>query len=206
MIFWYQKIFSENISEKIIKWVFMCRNLTNYFFNWFLISENKTHIILRISYVEKIRHFLLFSDIRKYILWYQEISLNSWYQKIIFWYQKIDFLISENDFLISETRFFHILKSVIFFILVMWISDNKKLYFLISENITYFFISENYFLISRNRIFDIRKWFSDIRKSISWYKKITVIFLYQEFEFLISKNHFLISKNRILNIKKCFLM
>ena len=39
-------------------------------------------------------HFLLFSDIRKYILWYQEISLNSWYQK--------DFLISKVVFFLNQ--------------------------------------------------------------------------------------------------------
>ena len=65
---------------------------------------------------KKIRNFLLFSDIRKYILWYQEISLNTWYQKMIFWHQKIDFLISEN-------RIFDILKRVIFLLSIMWISD-----------------------------------------------------------------------------------
>ena len=106
--------------------------------------------------LKKIRHFLLFSDIRKYILWYQEISLN--YQKKIFLYQKIKFLISENDFLISENRFFDILNCVIFLISIMWISDIKnyilkwyqRIDFLISENNRYFLYQEFEFLISTN--------------------------------------------------------
>ena len=72
----------------------------------------------------------------------------------------------------------------------------------------YFLISKYHFLISKIRpkirIFDIRKWFFDFRNSNSWYKKITVIFWYQEIDFLISENHFLISKMRFFDIKKWF--
>ena len=51
------------------------------------------------------------------------------------------------------------------------------------------------FLISGIRFFDIKKYFFDIKNSISWY---------QEIEFLVSRNicYFLISRNRIHDTKK----
>ena len=116
----------------------------------FLISENKTHIILRIIYVKKNRNFLLFSDIRKYI--FCDIKKSVWIPdiKMIFWYQKIDFLISENWFFdIRKSNLWYLKMCYIFYInnVNFWY---QKLYFLISENLTYFLISENDFLISEN--------------------------------------------------------
>mgnify|MGYP003688544481 CR=1 FL=1 len=86
--------------------------------------------------------------------------------------EKNEFLISENDFLISENRFFDILKCVIFFISIMWISDIKNYIFLYQKILHIF-----------------------------WYQKIGV-FLYPNIEFLTSENDFLISENRFLDIRK----
>ena len=167
------------------------------------------------------RHFLLFSDIKKYILWYQGISLNSWYRKMIFCYQKIDFLISEYDFLLTENWSFGILKCVIFFISIMWISDKKIICFNI-QNITYFLtqqmrfsdiknsdflMSKNDFLISRIRIWYLKNDFLisnikiiDIRKSFS--KKNSIIFITKNWFSDIKNFKFFISQ--ILDIRKWF--
>ena len=107
-----------------------------------------------------------------------------WYQKMIFWYQKLFSDIKKSEFLISENNFWY---------QTFDIKNYQKFDFLISENRTYFLISENDFLISENDFLiseihfwyqkfisdirnscwfsDIRNWFSDIRKSFSDIRK-----------------------------------
>ena len=151
------------------------------------------------------KKWFVFPDIRKYILWYQEISLNFRYQKNHFWYQKIDSMISENDFFISGI--WMISENVLYFLyqecefltskIIFWY---LKIFFLIFARLEFMkseigcLISENRFLdIRKNRYYwisskiqisDIKKSCSDIKKSLSdikkwnfWYKKI---FWYQK--------------------------
>ena len=98
-------------------------------------------------------------------------------------------------FMVGSWNLYHS-RSYFYMGLIFWY---QKIDFLISENTNHFFISKIQFLISRIRIFYINKWFSDIKKSnssyqknklfsdiknlnfwksIFWYKKFRVLFLY----------------------------
>ena len=111
--------------------------------DWFSYIRKKTRMsdIRNYYLISEIRAEFLISEIRT-ILWYQKIIF--WYQKIIFWYHKI------------STNFWYAKKGTIFFISEIHVFSDIRNYFLISEIV---------FWYQKLRFSDIRKSFSDIRKS-----------------------------------------
>ena len=161
LIFWYQRIifwyqeFGIFISKN--QFLILKKNFE------FISCISKLILLIAINNLFSWYQEFWFFDIIKYILWYQEISLNS--------------------FLISENRFYDIRKSIFSYLEFEWYQKMSCIFYIKNVNFwhqkSYFDIWKSYIfmkseigcLISENRFLDIRK---------------TVIIKYhQKFEFLI---------------------
>ena len=132
----------------------------------FLISENPTFLILRIIFIDIRKLYFRYTKVhffyQKFIFRCHKICRTFWYQNYIFLYQIYWYI----DFFISKYT--------------------QKYWKRCLRKIKYFDI-KNYI---RNQYFWYRNTIFNIRKIITWCRKICLTFWYQKIDFLISANYF----------------